>query len=138
MACGVVLTMLSTQAAEAAIPVGLQDFWGSGSTLRDGDRITMELESTGSIDKDKIGIKFALGPNVSWWKGLQSGDKVICEMERGVRTTCDTQLWVPRLQRRGLQLWKAKVAGVHTEMYNVTNATALQGGNVYRFTWHKD
>jgi hypothetical protein len=113
--------------------------------MKDGDNIQLAIAEN-KCDTDKVQLGFALGKNVSWWKGLilfnrkdnntyqvlaeQAGDEcqpVIVEIDKSI------------LSEKDLVLSKAKTFGIHTNMYCIKDAaTSMQGGNKYSFTWIKD
>jgi hypothetical protein len=108
----------------------------NGEKLSDGDVVKMTI-APGLIPQDRIGIALRLD-GVTWWKGLQSGDIVLCQAQDS-QNFISTQLSVSDFKSGGLQLWKAKTFGVHTQMYNVVDATdQIAGGQSYLFTWSRD
>jgi hypothetical protein len=104
--------------------------------LKDGDVVKATI-APGLIPPDRIGIALRLD-GVTWWKGLQSDDVVLCQCQDDQNVN-STQLAVDTLKAKGLQLWKAKTFGVHTAMYNITDAKdTMSGGQSYLFTWSRD
>lgn len=108
----------------------------NGERLDDGDVVKMTI-APGLIPPDRVGIALRLD-GVTWWKGLQSGEIVLCQAQDS-QTFISTQLSVDDFKAHGLQLWKAKTFGVHTQMYNVVDASdQIAGGQSYLFTWSRD
>jgi hypothetical protein len=108
----------------------------NGETLPDGD-VIQATATPALIDPSKVGIALKLS-GVTWWKGIQSGPIVLCQCQDS-QNYASTELALTDFQVKGLQLWKAKLFGVHTEMYNVSDAgTAIEGGHSYLFTWMHD
>ena len=122
--------------------------------LYDGDVIMMTIEDDKGIAQDQIEIVLKSDPNVTWWKsiivrdGARSGETV-----NSISTQDDDH--GPKAMRLNfadlhntwsLDFAKAKVLGVHTNMYRF----AGWGGGVERpffeglngkrviFTWQKD
>jgi hypothetical protein len=118
-----------------AIDISLGQLLNS-EKLSDGDIVTATL-SPGGIQSDRIGIALRLD-GVHWWKGIQSGAIVLCQAQDS-QNFISTSLAVSDFKSNGLQLWKAKLFGAHTQMYNITDATEkIQGGQSYLFTWKRD
>lgn len=108
----------------------------NGEELGDGDVVKMSI-APGLIPSDRIGFSLRLD-GVTWWKGLQSGDIVLCQAQDS-QNFISTQLSVNDFKANGLQLWKAKLFGVHTHMYDVVDAVdQMAGGQSYLFTWSRD
>jgi hypothetical protein len=108
----------------------------NGSTLPDGDVINAQV-TRGVCPSTQIQIALKLN-GVNWWKGIQSGPIVLCQCQDN-QNFSETLFDVPDFEHYGLQLWKAKTFGVHTEMYTIDNAVlAMQGGNLYTFEWIRD
>ena len=109
----------------------------TGQTLQDGD-VVVASSNTGSIGSSRIGIALRLSGGVTWWKGLQSGGIVLCQCQDS-QSYASAELDLADFQANGLQLWKAKLFGVHTQMYDVVDAkTEMKGGNSYLFLWGRD
>ena len=125
-------SMWSAQASEHTIS------WmqlNGTTSLDDGDKISVVMLPSGP-SADKIAIK--LQSNVTWWKGIQAGGIVLCQTQDG-QNFSSSQFSVSDLNSNGLQLWKAKAWGVHTNEYNIGDAaTYMAGGNTYVFTWQND
>lgn len=110
----------------------------NGTTLlQDDDMIVLET-SHGACPADRIQIGLRLGDGVTWWKGIQLDDLVIVERhDTEIANFSEVPLEV--FSSRTLHLWKAKFLGVHTDMYQVTDAhQGMSGGNRYLFVWVVD
>lgn len=121
--------------AQAAEGIRFQQLL-NGERLPDGDVIQATVLPGGAAP-GQISIQLKLS-GVTWWKGIQSGPIVLCQAQDNQQSS-SAQLSVDDFNAHGLQLWKAKTFGIHTEMYNVVDATqAMSGGNSYIFIWTKD
>ncbi|XP_013400866.1 uncharacterized protein LOC106166763 isoform X2 [Lingula anatina] len=115
-----------------------------GPGMQDGDEILVEVLPGMCRSKHKLKIRFALGPHVTWWKGLvlrrkdQSGYRTIAELQDDQRPI-EVEIDHVELYESDLLFSKAKLFGVHTDMYRLTDAeVVLKGGNQYNFTWIRD
>lgn len=108
----------------------------NGERLPDGD-IIQATDLPGGVAPGVIEIQLKLA-GVTWWKGIQSGPIVLCQAQDN-QTSSSAQVSVSDFKANGLQLWKAKTFGVHTQMYNVIDAAQqMSGGHSYAFIWEKD
>ncbi len=122
-------------AAQAAVGIRFSQLL-NGERLSDGDMI-QATDMPGGVDSGVIKIQLKLA-GVSWWKGIQSGPIVLCQAQDN-QTSSAAQFSVSDFRAHGLQLWKAKTFGVHTQMYNVVDATQqMSGGHTYVFVWERD
>ncbi|CAM5236200.1 hypothetical protein GCM10010329_61590 [Streptomyces spiroverticillatus] len=124
-----------TSTATAAEGIHFQQLL-NGERLPDGD-IVQATVLPGGAAPGQISIQLRLS-GVTWWKGIQTGPIVLCQAQDNQQSS-SAQVSVSDFNAHGLQLWKAKTFGVHTEMYNVVDATEkMSGGNAYIFIWTKD
>ena len=106
------------------------------NTLPDGDKIRVE-EGPSNIGSDLIEIALQL-QGVSWWKGIQLDGIVLCQAQDNQPYSA-SRVSYAQLESLSLNLWKAKMFGIHTPMYTVADAhTALQSGRAYTFVWLLD
>lgn len=104
--------------------------------LPDGDVIKAE-EIPGIVPENRVSIALKLS-GVTWWKGIQSGAVVLCQCQDN-QSYISTQIDYDVIKKDGLQFWKAKAFGVHTQMYQLTDVRDhLKPGKGYIFTWRKD
>jgi hypothetical protein len=106
------------------------------TTLPDGDVIRLE-QGPSNAGSDQIEIALQL-EGVSWWKGIQLDNIILCQAQDN-QTYSASYVSFAEFESRNLNLWKAKLFGVHTPMYTVADAhTQMQGGNAYTFVWLLD
>lgn len=128
-----------------AFTIDWPDFWPTnrGELPDDHDVIVA------SITRNVVGVsgvRIALGraPNVSWWKGFAlinaQGQPI-----RGIAGGQDADAAAERdysvAEVAGavrLELWKAKLLGVHTHTYTLTSLAPLTPGSVIEFHWVQD
>ncbi len=121
--------------AQAAEGIKFQQLLNQ-EVLPDGD-IVQATVVPGGAAPDKISVELRLY-GVTWWKGIQTGPIVLCQAQDNQQES-SAQISVSDFNANGLQLFKAKTFGAHTQMYNVSDATQkMSGGNAYIFTWKKD
>lgn len=109
----------------------------NGDTLPDGDVIHMSVSNDRGVPPYEVEIQLQLS-GVSWWKGIQSGPIVLCQAQDNQKLSI-ARFSLSDLQKKGLQLWKAKFLGVHHQMYNVEDASKeMGGGKTYSFVWLRD
>jgi len=107
-----------------------------GSALPDGDVIRVDVAQNYTSDS-KIAISLQLS-GVTWWKGIQSGNIVLCQAQDSQSSTVTT-IKYEDLKAGGVQLWKAKGLGRHWDIYDITDAISqMKPGNLYTFVWSKD
>jgi hypothetical protein len=107
----------------------------SGAKLRDGD--VVQLVEADGPDPNNIDVSLVLD-GVTWWKGIQAQEIVLCQCQDSQNQSHAT-LPASQVQDKGLQLWKAKLFGAHTPMYEIANPRSwAQGGKVYTFVWSRD
>jgi hypothetical protein len=97
-----------------------------GRTLPQGDRI--EVAVADGPDPNKITI--ALISQVSWWKGIQANEIVLCQTQDS-QNTSQADVDIARVHEKGIQLWKARGAGIHYNQYDVTNIRSWAQGGKY-------
>src|ERR1039458_5403772 len=115
--------------------VNFDDFHKKEFLLPDGDEVTVLVGDRGAADNVQVTLSIGTG---IWWKGIQSGSKVLCECQ-DEKSNPTATLSLDTLYADGLQLWKAKFLGVHTQMYNIVNPRSwAQGGKEYLFIWFRD
>lgn len=132
---GAVQVVGYASSAQAAEGIRFQQLL-NGERLPDGD-IVQATVLPGGAAPGQISIQLKLS-GVTWWKGIQTGPIVLCQAQDNQQSS-SAQVSVSDFNAHGLQLWKAKTFGVHTEMYNVVDATQkMSGGNSYIFIWTKD
>lgn len=114
-----------------------------GPNMPDWDTLHLAGQR-GVCPPDRVRITLALGQGITWWKGLllcrrdRSSTQTLINLQDNSRTaTVDVS--VADLRISDLVLGKAKVLGIHTNMYCIEDASvALRGGSAYTFTWTKD
>ncbi|XXF76292.1 hypothetical protein P2318_24980 [Myxococcaceae bacterium GXIMD 01537] len=114
-----------------------------GPNMPDWDTIQV-TEQRGACPPDRIRITLTLGQGITWWKGLmlcrrdRSGTQALIDLQDNNRTAT-VEVRPEDLRTNDLVLGKAKVFGIHTNMYCVEDASiSMRGGNAYTFTWVKD
>ena len=87
--------------------------------------------------------RFALECGVTWWKAItehQDGhfkvELVAIQDQPGVIKFADVD--INTLDIYEYVLSKAKLFGVHTDMYRIANADEMKGGCQYLFKWISD
>src|SRR5688500_18392876 len=98
--------------------------------LNDGDVISVKFED---IDPNTSEFFLELLPHKTWWKGLQLRDNTNGEMgflrvENSKKT--DGPITVPSSDidvGNTVVLWKAKMFGVHTPMYELAGLERIKG-----------
>lgn len=109
----------------------------NGETLSDGDKIAVQV-TTGVVPPEKIQIVLQLGSSVTWWKGLQASEIVLCQCQ-DTQDYSTAQMNYDEFSKRAFTFWKAKTFGVHAPMYEIKNQNDnMKGGNSYLFNWIKD
>jgi hypothetical protein len=118
-----------------------------GRRLPDGDRIESAISAPDYPEDDprrvSVVVRLELGPGLDWWKMVELTTfnrtrMASAEVDgRNPGTECVAQIWPPANGARWLTLWKAKVAGVHTPMYDLTDIGFLKG-KVLNLRWIKD
>jgi hypothetical protein len=126
-------------------------------SLYDGDVIMMTVEDDKGIAADQIEIVLKTDPNVTWWKSIilkqqitRPDDSYVGQVTVNSISTQDddhgpkamrVRLADASRNRSQLVFAKAKVLGVHTDMYyfadRLGNFNGLNGKRVV-FTWQKD
>jgi hypothetical protein len=105
--------------------------------LNDGDRIAVQV-TEGAVPPEKIQIMLQLGSNVTWWKGLEDSEIVLCQCQ-DTQDYSAAQLNYDEFKKRDFTFWKAKTFGAHTPMYHLANQNDfMKGGNSYLFEWLND
>jgi len=106
-----------------------------GQQLDDGDIVTLIVSD--ASDPNTVFVSLVL-QGVTWWKGIQSNSTVLCQCQ-DTQINSSASLPASQVQSDGLQLWKAKTFGVHTQMYNIVNPRSwANGGKIYTFIWQRD
>ncbi len=99
-----------------------------------GDRVQV-IRSPGP-DPSKVTI--VLISKVTWWKGIQADDIVLCQTQDS-QNTSTADIDIEKVHSKGIQLWKAVTFGIHGDLYDVTDVRSwAQGGSVYTFIWQED
>ncbi len=108
-----------------------------GRKLPDGDRIEMALSSPSYGPDDprrfSVRVRLELGAGINWWKQVELTDfdynrMAHVEAHDGDRSAeCVAQIWPPANGARRLLLAKAKMFGVHTGVYELTDLAFLKG-----------
>jgi hypothetical protein len=107
-------------------------------SLADGDRIACKPTPDNALPPSQIKIELKLGPDIKWWKGVQSGAIVLCQCQDS-QNDASTTVAYSDFSNQTFDLWKAKAFGVHTLMYTVTDALEhMKGGHHYLFEWLQD
>lgn len=117
------------------ILVNVSDLNGE-TVLKDGDKIRLE---TGPSNAGSDNIEIALRlDGVSWWKGIELDYIVLCQAQDN-QPYSSSYVSYAQFESLNLNLWKAKIFGVHTEMYTVADAhTQMKAGLAYTFVWLLD
>ena len=106
-------------------------------TLNDGDKIAVQV-TPGAVPPEKIQIVLQLGSGVTWWKGLQASEIVLCQCQDTQHYSA-TQVNYDEFSQRTFTFWKAKAFGAHTPVYTINNQNDnMKGGNSYLFQWLAD
>lgn len=106
-----------------------------GEKLPDGDTVRVSVVDGGDPNTISVGLSLE---GVTWWKGIQSNDIVLCQAQDG-QTSSLAGVPASQVHEHGLQLWKAKAFGAHTQMYNIENPRKwANGGKTYIFSWEHD
>lgn len=128
---------ITTGAATAQAATGIRfSQLTNAQRLPDGDIVQASV-LPGGVPKGVIEVHLRLA-GVTWWKGIQSGPIVLCQAQDN-QPDSTAQFSVSDFQAHGLQLWKAKTFGIHTQMYDVTDAGQnMSGGHSYVFVWERD
>ncbi|ESA32798.1 hypothetical protein N836_24255 [Leptolyngbya sp. Heron Island J] len=110
----------------------------NGSTsLSDGDKIYAKDPQEIDVPSE-IEIVLCLGPGITWWKGLQSSEIVLCQCQDSQRYN-STRISYDTFKERTFTLWKAKFGGAHTLMYYIANQNEhMKAGYSYLFEWARD
>ncbi|XP_013422207.1 uncharacterized protein LOC106182103 isoform X5 [Lingula anatina] len=115
-----------------------------GPNMQDGDCIETTVKY-GVCSRNDVRFTLALGPGVTWWKGLilfrkheRNKYQILTELQDDQHPVIVT-IRRYMLEQNHLVFSKAKTFGIHTNMYHIEDAaTALKGGAHYAFTWVKD
>jgi hypothetical protein len=106
-------------------------------TLPDGDRIAVQV-TAGAVSPEKIQIVLELGSAVTWWKGFNASEMILCQCQDKLDYSA-ARLNYEDFKQREFTFWKAKFFGIHTPMYCIGNQNdVMKGGNSYLFQWLKD
>ena len=109
-----------------------------GRRLDDGDAIRV-LVTNDACGVDLIQIGIQLGPNVTWWKGVELNGGQILAQAQDNQFANFGEIPLTTLQGSLLHLWKAKLFGTRTDIYVIDDALLhMQGGNRYIFQWIDD
>jgi len=105
--------------------------------LHDGDRIAVQVQN-GVVPPEQIQIELQLGSGVTWWKGLQASEIVLCQCQDS-QNYSSSRVNYDEFSARTFTFWKAKTFGVHTHMYHLNDQNNhMKGGNSYLFQWIHD
>ncbi len=111
--------------------------------LPDGDQIVLQ-ESGSAASPDSVGFELQVATPDMWWKGLvlfkkdKSNDYEELVAGDGKALPQYKEIEMTKLCDRYLVLSKAKTLGVHSNVYNITDAdTGLQQGKKYTVSWNK-
>ena len=114
---------------------------GDDKNLSDGDHIKLEMNCDQGVDKEYV--RFGLVESGTWWKSItvHDGGKFLYELVAvqdtpGVIKYADVP--VANLELYHFVHSKAKLFGIHTDMYEISNATEMQGGCAYTWKWLSD
>lgn len=118
-----------------------------GRRLPDGDRIESTISSPIYSEDDPrrlwLIVRIELGPGIRWWKQVELTDidrRRLAQAEAQDDTTsdeCHANAVPARNPARWMVLWKAKTAGVHTPMYDLTDLDRMAGKYVL-LRWTRD
>ena len=105
--------------------------------LSDKDKIAVQVQE-GKVNPDQIQIELVLGAGVTWWKGLQASEIILCQCQDS-QTQSSATIAYNTFLARTFTLYKAKAFGAHTPMYHIEKQNDhMIGGNTYRFHWVND
>lgn len=108
-----------------------------GRPLPGGDRLVL-TETRNALPAHRVSIALELGAGVSWWKGVQAGEILLCQCE-GSLSHSAAQLDLQALLTRPLTLWKAQSLGLHRPAYTLADpAMHLRGGSALLLRWLAD
>ncbi len=112
----------------------------NGRNVTDEDTIDLKISDNTEPDRPIGQVKVILrnGPDVTWWKGLTSGQWEILSCQDGRHGP--TSHYLPEADVKQALFGKAKMFGAHAPMYNlmVDGSMKLDPSKVYEFTWIKD
>ncbi len=115
--------------------------------LQDWDRVKVSCKRNNSLSGDKV--KLVIDRGHTWDKELVLRDrftgrtKIICKTSDANKTVSGTidvsELKIDNIIIGDIIIYKAKTAGVMTQMYCLTDAySSLHGGHEYKFGWISD
>jgi len=139
-----ILTPSQTVTSAPPGPFGLiANDWGDlekNLRLRDGDVVKARYTD---IDPEMVEFVLELAPWITWWKGLQvvndSGQQIgMVECQDSNKKSDVISCYAEDLEAGGkLILWKGKMLGIHTAMYEIANLEHVTGKRV-RLRWSSD
>ena len=113
---------------------------GDDKNLKE-DHIKLEKNCDQGVNQEYV--RFGLVESGTWWKAvtLHQDAKFLSELiavqdSPGIVKYADVPL--ANLELYSFVLSKAKLFGIHTDMYQISNATEMQGGCAYTFKWLSD
>ena len=142
-----VATLLGTASAAMAVPTSWLYLPSTGDS---GTRNAINVDGTGDVEvywepiSSGTQVCLEFGGNVSWWKGVKTFDNnnsflgFVARTDAAGRMQCDT-FGAGELGRTGapakVELWKAKVFGVHTHMSSLMFDPTYVDGKRVVFRW---
>ena len=119
----------------------------SENVLDDKDRISV-IETKDTVPSSQIEIGLLMGPGITYWKGIQLQNIVLCQCQDEQTKNVST-ITYSKFKELDLIFWKAKAFGVHTPWYSLPNDNRngengkgkndeMKGGNRYIFEWLRD
>lgn len=115
----------------------------------DGDRITLTSQPLASIPANQVEICLGTAASVTWWKNLKVQDAPgFAEYNGAIYADLQTQdsnhgtvcqrVSTFTLSHAFLVFGKAKLFGIHTDMFFVREHLNGSGGTRLTFTWNAD
>jgi hypothetical protein len=112
-------------------------------SVHDGDNLGDSIQVDTKLQvchPDNIQIGIQLGPDVTWWKGVQlEPSGALLAQSQDSHLVNLTEIPLTQLQESLLHLWKAEILGFHFDTYVLVDASLqMKGGNQYIFRWIED
>lgn len=125
--------------------INWSDFWpNSRNEMRDDHDLIVATITHNVIGVSGVRISLQRAPNVTWWKGfrlVEANGKEIAGLFGGQDADAPTEhdfTSADMARAARLEIWKAKLLGVHTLTYSLADLTPLQPGTVVELYWAQD
>lgn len=125
--------------------VNWSDFWpNSRNEMRDDHDLIVASITHNVVGVSGVRITLQRAPNVTWWKGfrlVEANGKEIGGIFGGQDADDPTEhdySTADIAKAARLEIWKAKILGVHTHTYTLADLSPLQPGTVVDFYWAQD